>query len=59
VAACVFEKPAARYGGLHIVDYAALFNVTLQDYVGATGDVETRATCGRRRNASWRSLAVM
>ena len=41
VAACVFEKPAARYGGLHIVDYAALFNVTLQDYVEATGDVET------------------
>jgi len=41
VAACVFEKPAARYGGLHIVDYAALFNVTLMDYVEATGDVET------------------
>jgi hypothetical protein len=41
VAACVFEKPAARYGGLHIVDYAALFNVTLNDYVEATGDVET------------------
>jgi hypothetical protein len=41
VAACVFEKPAARYGGLHIVDYAALFNVTLFDYVEATGDVET------------------
>jgi len=41
VAACVFEKPAARYGGLHIVDYAALFNVTLQDYLEATGDVET------------------
>jgi len=41
VAACVFEKPAARYGGLHIVDYAVLFNVTLQDYLEATGDVET------------------
>jgi len=41
VAACVFEKPAARYGGLHIVDYAALFNVTLFDYVEATGDVAT------------------
>jgi hypothetical protein len=41
VAACVFEKPEARYGGLHIVDYAALFNVTLMDYVEATGDVET------------------
>jgi alpha-L-rhamnosidase len=41
VAACVFEKPAPRYGGLHIVDYAALFNVTLSDYVAATGDVAT------------------
>ena len=41
VAACVFEKPAPRYGGLHIVDYAALFNVTLADYVEATGDVVT------------------
>jgi hypothetical protein len=41
VAACVFEKPAPRYGGLHIVDYAALFNVTLADYVEATGDLET------------------
>jgi alpha-L-rhamnosidase len=43
VAACVFEKPAARYGGLHIVDYAALFNVSLWDYVEATGDVATGA----------------
>ncbi len=41
VAACVFEKPAARYGGLHIVDYAALFNVTLLDYVEATNDLDT------------------
>jgi alpha-L-rhamnosidase len=41
VAACVFEKPAPRYGGLHIVDYAALFNVTLWDYVQATNDRET------------------
>jgi alpha-L-rhamnosidase len=41
VAACVFEKPVPWYGGLHIVDYAALFNVTLWDYVQATGDVET------------------
>ncbi|HEV7609401.1 MAG TPA: hypothetical protein VGO61_18825 [Steroidobacteraceae bacterium] len=41
VAACVFEKPAARYGGLHIVDYAALFNVALFDYLEATGDLET------------------
>ncbi len=41
VAACVFEKPAPRYGGLHIVDYAALFNVSLADYVNATGDSAT------------------
>lgn len=41
VAACVFEKPTPRYGGLHIVDYAALFNVTLDDYVAATGDLDT------------------
>jgi alpha-L-rhamnosidase len=41
VAACVFEKPKPRYGGLHIVDYAALFNVTLADYVAATGDLDT------------------
>jgi alpha-L-rhamnosidase len=41
VAACVYEKPKARYGGIHIVDYAALFNVTLRDYVEATGDVDT------------------
>ena len=41
VAACVYEKPAARYGGLHIVDYAALFNVTLLDYAEATNDLET------------------
>jgi alpha-L-rhamnosidase len=38
VAACVYEKPKARYGGIHIVDYAALFNVALLDYVIATGD---------------------
>jgi len=41
VAACVYEKPKARYGGIHIVDYAALFNVTLRDYVEATGDADT------------------
>ncbi|WCP15461.1 hypothetical protein sphantq_03928 [Sphingobium sp. AntQ-1] len=41
VAACVYEKPHPRYGGMHIVDYAALFNVTLRDYVLATGDVAT------------------
>lgn len=41
VAACVYEKPYPRYGGMHIIDYAALFNVTLRDYVVATGDIET------------------
>jgi len=41
IAACVYEKPKARYGGIHIVDYAALFNVALRDYVHATGDLET------------------
>lgn len=41
VAACVYEKPYPRYGGMHIVDYAALFNVTLRDYLDATGDVAT------------------
>ena len=41
VAACVFEKPAPRYGGLHIVDYAALFNVSLADHAAATGDLAT------------------
>jgi hypothetical protein len=41
VGACVFEQPRARYGGIHIEDYAVLFNVTLADYVEATGDLET------------------
>ena len=58
VAACVFEKPAARYGGLHIVDYAALFNVTLFDYVEATGDVETGRDCGPSQCDSSKSSAA-
>ena len=41
VAACVYEKPRPRYGAIHIVDYAALFNVSLADYVGATRDLDT------------------
>jgi alpha-L-rhamnosidase len=41
VAACVYEKPQPRYGGIHIADYAALFNVALFDYVVATGDTST------------------
>ena len=41
VAACVYEKPAPRYGAIHIVDYAALFNVALADYLAATDDLDT------------------
>ncbi len=41
VGACVYEKPNPRYGGIHILDYAALFNVTLYDYVRASGDTST------------------
>jgi alpha-L-rhamnosidase len=41
VAACVYEKPTARYGGIHIVDYAVLYNVALLDYLVATGDDAT------------------
>jgi hypothetical protein len=41
VPACVFEQPRARYGGIHIEDYAVLFNAALADYVEATGDLET------------------
>jgi alpha-L-rhamnosidase len=39
VPACVYEQPQARYGGIHIEDYAVLFNVALADYVAATGDL--------------------
>jgi hypothetical protein len=41
VGACVYEKPKPAYGGIHIFDYAALFNVALYDYVQATRDVQT------------------
>lgn len=41
VPACVYEQPQARYGGIHIEDYAVLFNVALADYVAASGDLET------------------
>jgi alpha-L-rhamnosidase len=41
VPACVYEQPQARYGGIHIEDYAVLFNVALADYVAATGDLAT------------------
>lgn len=43
VGACVYEKPEPRYGGIHILDYAALFNVALYDYVRASGDNSTGA----------------
>ena len=58
VAACVFEKPAARYGGLHIVDYAALFNVTLMTTWKRPAMSKPAATCGRPRSASSRSSVV-
>ncbi len=41
VAACVYEKPQPFYGGIHIFDYALLYNVALLDYVRATGDLAT------------------
>jgi hypothetical protein len=41
VCACVYEKPRPAYGGIHIFDYAALYNVALLDYVRATGDLST------------------
>jgi hypothetical protein len=41
VAACVYEKPRPLYGGIHIFDYALLYNVALRDYVHATGDLAT------------------
>jgi len=39
--ACVYEKPTPRYGGIHILDYAALFNAALCDYVEASHDTST------------------
>jgi alpha-L-rhamnosidase len=41
VAACVYEQPRPRYGAIHIVDYAALYNVSLADYLEATNDAAT------------------
>jgi len=41
VSACVYERPAPRTGEIVIFDYAALYNVTLKEYVDATGDLET------------------
>jgi hypothetical protein len=41
VGACVYEKPSPRYGGIHILDYAALFNAALHDYVLSSRDTAT------------------
>ena len=41
VNACVFEKPEPHFGGIVILDYAALYAVALADYVAATGDLRT------------------
>jgi hypothetical protein len=39
VAGCVYEKPTPLYSSIVVLDYAALFNVTLAEYVQATGDL--------------------
>jgi len=38
---CVYERPQASYADTVMLDYAAIYNVTLQEYVHATGDVAT------------------
>jgi hypothetical protein len=40
---CVYERPVPTYADTTTLDYAALYCVTLQEYVAATGDLE----CGR------------
>ena len=40
---CVYERPEPTYGDTTTLDYAALYCVTLQEYVAATGDT----ACGR------------
>lgn len=40
---CVYERPVPTYADTTTLDYAALYCVTLQEYVAATGDFE----CGR------------
>ena len=40
---CVYERPVPTYADTTTLDYAALFCVTLQEYVAATGDID----CGR------------
>jgi alpha-L-rhamnosidase len=39
--ACVYEKPTPASGGITILDYSALWNVTLADYLAASGDRAT------------------
>ena len=41
IEACVYEKPEAARGGITILDYAALWNVTLADYFAASQDRTT------------------
>jgi len=41
VNACVYEKPKPTYANIVTLDYAALYAVTLAEYVEATGDTET------------------
>ncbi len=37
---CVYERPEPTYADTPVFDYAALFNVTLQEYVAATGKLD-------------------
>lgn len=41
VNACVYERPNPTYADTVCLDYAALYNVTLKEYVEATADLET------------------
>lgn len=38
---CVYERPVPTYADTTTLDYAALYCVTLQEYVEATGDIAT------------------
>jgi hypothetical protein len=41
LSACVFEKPFPRRAGDVILDYAAIFNIALLEYLEQTGDLAT------------------
>ena len=41
LSACVFEKPFPRRAGDVILDYAAIFSITLLEYLEQTGDLTT------------------